>query len=222
MNMDQVGNLLDRPRLYYNIDGLSELGIGVMCVGGALLLWLPAHSPARSVWHRISFFVVIGLAWAIHYGTKAIKTHITYPRTGFVEYRRGDRLRTWIIAAVLGALIPLGLGVAVRRHWDITTPASLIGLVFAASYAYGIARAVRWKWVVVWAIALGSVVITFLPADFLEALANESLVTHPGRAKLDGAILLSLMTYGAMLLISGGITFWLYLRHTQAPAQESQ
>jgi hypothetical protein len=28
------------------------------------------------------------------------------------------------------------------------------------------------------------------------------------------------MAYGAMLLISGGISLWLYLRHAPAPAQE--
>jgi hypothetical protein len=30
------------------------------------------------------------------------------------------------------------------------------------------------------------------------------------------------MLYGAVLLISGGISFWLYLRHTEAPAPEAQ
>jgi hypothetical protein len=28
--------------------------------------------------------------------------------------------------------------------------------------------------------------------------------------------------YGAVLSISGGISFWLYLRHTEAPAPEAQ
>jgi hypothetical protein len=222
MNMDQIGNLLDRPRLYYNIDGLGELGGGVMLLAFALLLWLLAHLPSSSVWHQISWVVLLGLALVTHYGIKAIKTHITYPRTGFVEYRSGDRLRTSIIAAVLGALIPLSLVAADRRHWDITTAAPLIGLVFAAAYTYHLARAVRWKWVVVGAIALSSLVMTFVPADVLAVLASDSLAAHPFRAKLVGAILLSLMTYGPMLLISGGISFWLYLRHTQAPAQEGQ
>jgi hypothetical protein len=62
----------------------------------------------------------------------------------------------------------------------------------------------------------------FLPADVLAAMANDSLVTHPVRAKLGGTIVVSFMTYGAMLLISGGISLWLYLRHTQAPPQEGQ
>src|ERR1019366_7720218 len=104
---------------------------------------------------------------------------------------------------VVGALIPVALVVAVGRHWDITTPASLIGLVFAAAYAYQIARAARWKWVIACAIALGSIVIAFLPADLLAALANDSLVTHPVRTKLWGTILVSFIAYGSMLLISG-------------------
>jgi len=118
--------------------------------------------------------------------------------------------------------VAVGLIIASRRHWDITTPASLIGLVFAASYAYHIARPVRWKWVVVWAIALGSLVIAFLPADVLGALANDSSAAHPVGAKLTGTILLSLMIYGTMLLVSGGISFWLYVRHTQAAVREGQ
>jgi hypothetical protein len=220
--MDQVGSLLDRPKFYYNIDGMAELGCSVMCLGWALLLWVETHSSANSVWHRILFFAFVGLVLVIHYGTKAIKTHITYPRTGFIEYRRRYRRLTAIIAGALGALVAVGLIIASRRHWDITTPASLIGLVFAASYAYHIARPVRWKWVVVWAIALGSLVIAFLPADVLGALANDSSAAHPVGAKLTGTILLSLMIYGTMLLVSGGISFWLYVRHTQAAVREGQ
>ena len=219
--MDQVQNLLDRPRLYYHTDGLAELGCGFMCLGSALLMWMEAHSPDNSVWHK-SPFLFVGLILIVHYGVKALKTHVTYPRTGFVEYRRDEQRRRSIVAAVTGALIPVVLIISIRRRWDITTPASLIGLVFAAAYAYQIARAARWKWIIACAIALGSIVIAFLPADLLAALANDSLAMHPVRTKLSGTILASLMTYGTMLLVSGGISFWLYLRHTQAPAQEGQ
>jgi hypothetical protein len=37
-----------------------------------------------------------------------------------------------------------------------------------------------------------------------------------------GAFLLTMMFYGTVLLVSGGFSFWLYLRHTEAPAQEAQ
>jgi len=41
--------LLNRPKLYYDIDGLDELGAGAMSAGIGLLLSLPAN-----VWHKVS------------------------------------------------------------------------------------------------------------------------------------------------------------------------
>lgn len=64
-------------------------------------------------------------------------------------------------------------------------------------------------------------VIAFLPAGVLGALGSQ-WPAHPDRAKLLGTILLSLMVYGILLLISGGISLWLYVRHTQAPEREGQ
>ena len=199
--------------------GLGELGISIVCLGYALLLTLLMRTPADSVWHRTSFFAFVGLMLLIHYGTKAVKTRITYPRTGFVEYRR--RWNTSAIAAAGSALVTAGLALAFRRHWDISMLASLTGLAFAAAYGYNFAGAVRWKWVIVGAMAVTSFVVALLPADVLGTLGHES-PAHPDRAKLLGTILLSLMVYGTLLLISGGTSLWLYLRHSQAPAQEGQ
>lgn len=218
--MERIANLLDRPRLYYNIDGVGELGGSVMCLGFALLLWLRMHSPPDSVWHRISFFAFVGLMLLIRYGAKAVKTRLTYPRTGFVEYRR--RWRASAAAAGLAALAAAGLAIVFRRHWDISMLASLAGLVFAASYGYHFAMAVRWKWVVAGAMAVASFVITFLPAHVLGALGGGPSPPHPDRAKLGGTVLASLTIYGMMLLASGGISLWLYLRHTPPPAPEGQ
>lgn len=222
--MDQIANLIDRPRLYFNVDGVGELGGGFFCLAVALLLWLQVHSPQDAIWHRMSLFVVYwgAMLLAIHYGTKAIKERITYVRTGFVAYPRRGRWRAAAIAAALSVLLAVGLGVAARSHWDLAALGSLIGLALAASYACGVARAVRWKWAVAGVMTLGSLAIAFLPPDVLAATANDSWATHPLRTRLVGAWLLTLMFYGAILLISGGISFWLYLRHTQPPAQEAQ
>lgn len=193
--MSPIDHLLDRPRLYHNIDGLAELGAGIFCVGFALIFWLLSQSPAKSVWHQISILLFAALMLLIHYGTKAIKTRITYPRTGLVEYRKDWRATA--IATGLGMIVPVLLLAAFRRRWDMTTLVSLLGIPFAASYAYHIARAVRWKWIVVWAMAANSLAIAVLSTD------------------ASGAVLASLLVYGTMLLISGGISFRLYLRHTQ-------
>jgi hypothetical protein len=214
--MDQIEDLLNRPKAYYNIDGVGELAMGFMCLSVGLLMWLQAHAPKGSVWHGMPAFIIYwGLMCLIlHYGPQAIKKRITYPRTGFVQYRaRDSRWRPAILGAVAAAGGTVGLAIALRRHWNMTTPASLFGLLLAATYAYHLARTVRWKWAVAGVVALGSLVIAVLPADLVGAPANHSWM---------GALMLTFVLYGAVLSVSGGISFWLYLRHTQAPAQEAQ
>lgn len=222
--MNQFASYSKRPVPYDNIDGVGELSLGVMFLGWALLLWLKAHTPPEAIWNQMYFLLVyVGIMLGvIHYGSKAIKTRITYPRTGFVEYRKSNRWRTAAIAALFSMLTVLSLTVAARHHWDITSLGSVYGLVLAACYAYGVGRTSRWKWIVGVAMALASLVMAFLPPSFFGELAADSWVTHPVRTKLVGVFLLTLMIYGAMMLVSGGISLWYYLRHTQAPAKENQ
>jgi hypothetical protein len=224
MSTDRIGTLLDRPKSYYNIDGVGELGIGFMCLSFALLQWMQIHTPEHSAWNQMyTLFLYFGLMSSIiHYGSKAVKKHITYPRTGFVEYRTRDTVwRPLIIGFAVSMLASFALIIAIRSHWNMTALAPLLFLVVAACYAHGIARTVRWKWVVAGAMSIGSLVIAILPADMVGALANHSWVAAKFPARLVGAYFLCMALYGALTLISGGISFWLYLRNTQAPAQES-
>ncbi len=208
--MDQVDRMLDRPKIYYNIDGVGELGLGFGYLAFALLGSMQLHAPKGSVWHSMYLFIIyVGLMCVIiKYGSKAIKKHITYPRTGFVEYRK---LHTFWRLMIMGALTTVGLSIALWRHWDLTTLVVLFGLLLAGGYAYGIARTVRWKWLVASAMAFISLLIAVFPRIWI--WLDPSWI---------GAFWLTLMLDGALLLISGSISFWLYLRHTQAPAQENQ
>jgi hypothetical protein len=223
--MDRIESVLERPKFYNNIDGVGELGMGVMILGYAMLMWLQVHSPASAMWHRL--YVVLPLIFLmisiIDRGSKAIKKRITYPRTGFVEYKKRDSVWPAVIALVVSAVVAVGVGFAARSHWSIgshlglTTPAALFGLVLAVVYGYGIARAARWKWAVAGAIAICSVAIAMLPADLVGRLAESGQVGFS--AAVVGAWLLSVLVYGVILLISGGISFVLYLQRTQPPMQ---
>jgi hypothetical protein len=221
--MNQIGSLLDRPKSYYNIDGVGELSIAFLCLSCALLEWQQVRSREGSVWNQpYTLWIYFTLmASIIHYGSKAIKKHITYPRTGWVEYRTRDTIwKPMIISFAFSTIVSVVLFIRLKSHWDITTPLSLAGLVLAASYAHSFARTLRWKWVVAWAMAIVSIVIALLPADLIGAMANHSWITAYVPAKVVGALWLSMAAYGTMLLISGGISFWLYLQKTQAPAAE--
>ncbi len=230
--MDQVERMMQRPKLYNNIDGMGELGIGFMLLGFALLTWLQAHSPAGAIWHRMDLFVVwVGLMLlGIHYGSKAIKQRITYPRTGFVEYRkRGGHWRAMILAACVSALIAACLFLVTRSHreiggshWGMTTPVALIGLVFVVFYVLHIARSVRWKLVVAAAMAICYVAIAMLPAGVVGKVAGSTSVVATLSERSSGAWLLTITIYGAVLMISGGTSFVLYLRRTQPAAETAE
>ena len=231
--MDQIESLLQRPKLYNNIDGVGELGIGFMLLGFGLLNWLEARSPSGAIWHRMDVFAVwVGLMLlGIHYGSKAIKTHITYPRTGFVEYRKlkSTRLSALVLGCATTPLTAMGLYFAARSHWEIggshwglTTPVALVGLAFPMFYVLHIAGAARWKWAAAAAMAICSVAIAMLPAGVVGAVGGStSGVAAPGE-RSSGAWLLTILLYSAILLISGGISLMLYLRHTQPPVQAGE
>lgn len=221
--MNPSTDLLDRPKLYFNIDGVGELGMGFMLASGAAILFLQAHSAPNSIWNQtytflVLWFVVIAV---IHYGSKAIKNRVTYPRTGFVEYRKRDVV--WlpmILGAVAAALGAAGLAIVLRRHADLTIVAALLGLLFAARYAYGFVRTVPWKWSVAAAMALASLAAVAVPSPWLATLAGSSHDLNTARTM--GMLLYFFAAYGILFLISAAISFWLYLRHTQAPAPEVQ
>jgi len=223
--MDRMASVLDRPIAYHNVDGVGELGIGFMCLSFATLVWQQVRSPEQSFWNQTyTLWAYFALTIAIiHYGTKAIKNRITYLRTGRVVYRTRDAVwRPMILSFIFSVLACLAIVIFLWLRWDLTTPVSLFGLVLAAGYAHRIARTVRWKWVVVWAMTIVSVAIALLPADLVGAIAKGSWITATVPAKLVGAAWLTLASYGTMLLISGGISFWLYLERTGAPAAEER
>jgi len=223
--MNQVRDYLERPKLYYNIDGVGELGIGFMYLTYALFAWLEARAPENSFLNRPYGFLVYMTAMVsiIHYGSKAIKERITYRRTGFVEYTARDKY--WIpfaLGAGISALLSVGIALAMRRHWQASTLVSLlVGLALTAGYIR-IARTVRWKWAVFIVMLAGAFMIAALPADVTEAFANHTDLTRAIPARTLGACWLTFVVFGVVMMISGGISFWLYLRHTEAPEVEDE
>jgi hypothetical protein len=223
--MDDVQALLNRPKFYYNIDGVGELAVGVMGMGYLLLFWLQVHSPLHSFWNKLYPLVIYValMSLGLHYGTKAVKQRITYPRTGFVSYKKSMAFWPAVFSITVASVTAFGFLTLLRHGVDSTTPACLIGgLFFAVCYGYGMARAVSWKWLVAWGIVLAAVVVAFLPGRILVSLTGDSWTARYFDAKLVGAFLLYWMALSMLLLISGGISFFLYLRHTQAPAQDGE
>jgi hypothetical protein len=149
----------------------------------------------------------------IHYGTKFLKQRITYPRTGFVEYRRDPKAR--IAPMVIGAVTaPVFVLLLIYGH---VNPAAMVGIIVVPAYAYGMARTEQWKWLVAAVLAAGSLAIASLPTGVLESIAHDSTLGPRIPPGMIASWLLESLFVGATFLVSGAITLCLYLSRTRAP-----
>lgn len=221
--MDRIEELLRRPTSYNNIDGVGELAMGFMGVAFFVLMWMQWHSSPLSFWHSMwTFFAYVGsMCLILHFGTKAIKERITYPRTGFVSYRKSNAVWVNMIAAVAAALTTLAVVALRKMPMETTIPIFLMGSLFLTlGYAFRVAREVQWKWIVTGAMAVAAIVVAFLPTATLESLGGSSM--HSPFVKLAGACLLYLLFWSVIVLTSGGVSLWIYVHHTPLPQTETE
>lgn len=136
---DHLRDLEDRPKRYWNVDGIPELMMGLVWIlwGGALLVGeaIPRGSAANIYWMVFPAVLVLsGVAsnWAV----RKLKERLTYPRTGYIEYREPGplvRLATGALvvltAAALAALIVTGRAAGVEH-----SAAPAIGVILSLAF----------------------------------------------------------------------------------------
>jgi hypothetical protein len=199
----QIQEYLCRPARYANIDGVTEMTAGLTWFGFAMVVWVPSLVPKGSVWPIVLSWVLLYVWFALlHFGSKAFKKRVTYPRTGFVSYPPAQRRRTMTVAFFTGMAVSAALGfLVVRKHLQTVQPALLMGACMTLSYGVLGRPILPWKWAILALMAAGAVGLVFLPGG----LRTQASV--------------GLAFYGAMYLVAGLITLALYLRHSQ-PAGE--
>jgi len=191
------------------------MGMGMMFLGFALLNHLQAVLPKDSMWRHgfanllLFFGGVLLMLGLILWISKAIKKHITWPRTGYVAFRRGGKYYWKAIAvASIGGAGSVCLIVLAMRHDAM----SLVGAVYLAmlvgAYAifiYRFSREHPWKWLVLLFMVLGLFAMTLIfPGKMVESWQP------------------AMFFVGLTWLVSGVATLYLYLRHTQPPAPEAE
>lgn len=215
---DELQNYLERPKRYDNIDGTGEISMGVMLLGFALLGYLQAVLPKDSRWRNgfasllLMYLILIPVLALGYWGGQAIKKHITWPRTGYVAYRRDGKswwtavVATFVVSVVVGAGFTC-LVILARRHDSISLPRMFMLVTWVPGYAfwiYHMGREHPWKWLVLLFMALGLLVIDLIvPGDVVELFRPVSLLV------------------GLTWLGSGVATLYSYIRHTQPPAPEA-
>lgn len=203
--MDSTDRIAQRTFRYWYDDGLVELVGAALFALLALFFYLQAVAPKGPV-AGFSALILPILVVAGTLGAKRIvraaKERFTYPRTGFVSYRQPSRARRgWsaALAALLGALIAAWV---LRSGVSFNLLLLVQGGIFAVGFAvpgwrFGLRR------------FLGLAALAVLAGTFVSR-------TGWGMERSDAAF------FGALalgLLVSGGLTLWSYLRHTQPPAE---
>jgi hypothetical protein len=135
----QLRDLDSRPKRYWNVDGIPELVMGLVWIvwGTAFLVGevIPRGSAANIYWGVFPAILVLS-GVASNWVVRKLKERLTYPRTGYVEYREpGPRVRLMTaLLAVLSAGALAALVVTGRAAGFERTAAPVIGVILSLAF----------------------------------------------------------------------------------------
>lgn len=196
-----------RTRRYWMVDGLAEIMMGcvMLLLSAAQLLALSVPAAIGGFARFLFPMVVLAIIPFQRRIINAVKTRITYPRTGYVEYPEPKRWHQ-LLGAILGFCIGAGLTLllfygqlSVSVSWlPLITGCSLALAMTYLAFYFGMPR--------FYGLALFAVVAGIL----LWYLHIDGFVA--------GSVVSALVSL--WLLIAGGITLRRYLQQTQRMGQE--
>jgi hypothetical protein len=205
---DPIDQAARRARRYWYVDGLNEIAFGGLCALLGIYFQIQGALQIPSLLRQMleAGFVLLIIAGVLMLNklVNLLKERITYPRSGYVSYRRPNTIRriaTGLLAAAIASVLSALLMLApVGLDWM----AGLTGLALAAVWLFIAWRLQLSRFLVLSLVSLGGGI--FLAVTELDGIAGIAAIYI-----LDGAALLA----------SGGLTFWAYLRATQ-PANETE
>jgi hypothetical protein len=205
-----IDKVIQRTHRYWYEDGLAEIATGCMFVlCGLFLFMMDTVSPGSPLAPVLAVGFVILVTFGglfVSRAVKAVKDRVTYPRTGYVSYRRpeSNRCRRLVVAG-LGIALGMLCIVLSKVHalaWLVSMPMveGLIvgGILLYLEYRLGIAR--------------------FYVLAFLSALVGVIVALNGFDDAFGSAAYFGEM--GFVLTASGLFTLRTYLGQTQLPVEE--
>ena len=133
---DNVSDVEQRVKRYWYVDGFGELvGGGGMCLILALYFsaqqYLGDDSLISGLLQASLVLVLLGGMFLVRRLISAAKLRVTYPRTGYVEYRASEqnRLVTGILSGVVGMIMAMTFIFIVRQFNKIDAMVGISGVV---------------------------------------------------------------------------------------------
>lgn len=207
---DPIKETQRQTQRYWYVDGLTEIGAGsLILLLGLLYLLADILSPGNLADWLLNFgqpVIIIAGGLLVNWAVRSLKAHITYPRTGYIAYRRkrGSK-KTWAILATFG--LTAGFAIAAVYFGQLAGERMspiLIGLMMAGAVAY-----------------LG---YTFdLRRFYLLAVVSAGFgaIGTFFELRLNLALALFFCVFGIAWVVSGSVTLKNYLQSTQ-PAVEDE
>lgn len=200
---DEIDRVEKRTLRYWFIDGLAEIFFGVVCFLLGFYFYLQIALPEESLLNNLltSGFLlfILALAWVGRRFISIAKNRLTYPRTGYVSYRREVRNKRLALAVAIGMSV------------------SVVTVIIGQT-------SVNWMPIIAGFITAFVWLLTAYRTDLLRfyILSGVSLLIGIGLGINNigdiRGISLFFLAIGLPTLLSGGITLWRYLRSTE-PAE---
>ena len=201
-----IDTIIRRTQRYWYVDGLAEITVGLLFL--VLSVYFLVQSRIKTVslnpiLANLGLLVVILLVlWLFRYALHAVKTRLTYPRTGYVAYPSKQKNLRWQRYGITAWLIVVCISLVALTLYSHSTPSwapllmgTVAGLtVLALSYRF---RLLRFTYLACTLVLIGAVVSLLNPGETL-------------------AIVLASTADGICFIISGGVTLVRYLRSTQS------
>jgi hypothetical protein len=135
LNLDEIAR---RPQRYWNADGLPELMMGLLWMlwGGAWLLGeaLPHDWRSNVYWTAAPALLALSGVAAV-WATKRLKERLTFPRTGYVDWKEPSRSARVTAAAVAMVTAMVLAALAANRDAGMERVAApVLGVILSLAF----------------------------------------------------------------------------------------
>ncbi len=201
MQYTDLKEIEQRPKKYWNADGVPELVMGAMW----LLLGAAIALPAWLNWGGWIWIVLLFACLAANPAIKILKQRITFPRTGYVEWKPQSGVAKMAIASlgagVAAAFVFLIRSAKVQGYMDLlpTGCALLLALLFLASAVWH--KLPHHLWISGLSLVLAFIIIR-------------------NHMDLSSSFILLWLSLGVCLIVSGGLRLRAYLHHNPRPQED--
>lgn len=204
---DPINTAMQRAQRYWYRDELVEIGLSFIfaILGGYFYLEviLPEDSLLRTLLESSFVLLIIGSIFLGNWLIPWLKQRITYPRTGYISYRKQKGVSRWLLC-IFAAVVAI-----VTAYIFIRAPVSFAYMPAATGVILGF---------VLLFLSFRNGPFRFAVLGLLSFLAGLGL-SIAGIGNYIGLAYLYFIA-SILLLLSGGLTLIHYLRTTEPPAVE--